>query len=83
MESKFTSGNNIPVERNVITREEWEILKFFGTAYVKFCEEVTALQNSNSPTQVNFNIPSISNADITFPSEVNHGQQITKERIEG
>ncbi len=27
LESKFISGNNIPVERNTITREEWEAIK--------------------------------------------------------
>ena len=27
LESKFTSGNDIPVERNTITREEWEAIK--------------------------------------------------------
>jgi hypothetical protein len=27
MELKFTSGNDIPVERAIITREEWELIK--------------------------------------------------------
>lgn len=27
LESKFTSGNSIPVERNTITREEWDAIK--------------------------------------------------------
>lgn len=27
LESKFTSGNNIPVERNTITKDEWEAIK--------------------------------------------------------
>jgi len=27
LESKFTSGNDIPVERATITREEWEAIR--------------------------------------------------------
>lgn len=27
LELKFTSGNSIPVERNTITREEWDAIK--------------------------------------------------------
>jgi len=27
LKSKFTSGNNIPVERNTILRTEWESIK--------------------------------------------------------
>lgn len=27
LESKFTSGNQVPVERTVITKEEWKVIK--------------------------------------------------------
>lgn len=27
LESKFSSGNDIPVERTVITKEEWDAIK--------------------------------------------------------
>lgn len=56
IDSKFQSGNNIPVERNFITREEYEVLKISAEHYARFCEEVRRLNIQPSPNAVNFGV---------------------------
>lgn len=73
LEKKFTSGNSIPVSRSVITREEWEAIKW----------ELELLEEANSTLRAKSHIRDLVDADVGILPLDEEKMKYVAELVEG